>query len=94
MRDEKVPFPWHLGIFNDSYLRIGRTHRQQQNVLDQVVDHNYGEAAERQILLMFLAHYLRQTGNPCTVLDAIAVNEHLCAYFDQARIGFLKHHFE
>ena len=94
MRDEKVPFPWHLGIFNDSYLRIGRTHRQQQNVLDQVVDHNYGEAAERQILLMFLAHYLRQTGNPCAVLDAIAVNEHLCAYFDQARIGFLKHHFE
>ena len=94
MHDVDVPFPWHLGIFNDSYLRIGRTHRQQQNVLDQIVDHNYGETVERQILLMFLAHYLRQTGNPCVVLDAIAVNEHLCAYFDQSRIVFLRHHFE
>ena len=94
MHDVERAFPWHLGIFNDSYLRIGRTHGQQQNVVDQVVDHNYGDAAERQVLLMFLAHYLRQAENPCGVLDAIDANEQLGAYFGRDRMRFLRHHFE
>jgi hypothetical protein len=59
-----------------------------------VVDHNYGDAAERQVLLMFLAHYLRQAENPCGMLDAIDANEQLGAYFGRDRMRFLRHHFE
>ena len=89
-----VAFPWHLGIFNDSHLRLGRTHSRQQNVVDQIVDHEYGDAVEQQVLLMFLAHYLKESPAPCDVLDAIDGNERLCGYFGACRIRFLKSYFE
>lgn len=92
MPHPKVPFPWHIGVFNDSYLRLGRTHRCQRNVVDLVVDHLY-DYVERQVLLTFLAHYLSGSDSPQGVLDAIVANESMCGFFGATRIRFLKSYY-
>ena len=80
-------------MFSDSYLRLGRTHRNQQNVVDKIVDHEYEDDAERQILLTLLAHYLGESSSPQAVLDAIAANEAMCGFFGADRVRFLKSHY-
>lgn len=100
-RDYGLPFPWHLDITSASYLRTGRTHTRQTNVVDDIVDGNFLDESERALFIVFVAHYLARQSNAVLILDAILASSRMKAYFadqDSAlaerRVKFLKSHFE
>lgn len=100
-RDFDLPFPWHLDITSASYLRTGRTHTRQTNVVDDIVDGAFLDESERALFIVFVAHYLARQSNAVLILDAILASSQIKAYFadqDSAlaerRVKFLKSHFE
>jgi hypothetical protein len=100
-RDFNLPFPWHLDITSASYLRTGRTHTRQTNVVDDIVDGNFLDESERSLFIVFVAHNLARQSNAVRILDAILASSRMKAYFayqDSAlaerRVKFLKTHFE
>ena len=100
-RDFDLPFPWHLDITSASYLRTGRTHTRQTNVVDGIVDGAFFDESERSLFIVFVAHYLARQSDAVRILDAILASSRMKAYFadrDSAlaerRIKFLKTHFE
>ena len=100
-RDFNFPFPWHLDIMSASYLRTGRTHTRQTNVVDDIVDGAFLDESERTLFIVFVAHYLARQADAVQVLGAISASARLKAYFadrdlDLAgrRVKFLKTHFE
>ncbi len=100
-RDFELPFPWHLDITSASYLRTGRTHARQTNVVDGIVDGAFLDESERSLFIVFVAHYLARQSNAVRILDALLASSCMKAYFaDQdaalaeRRIKFLKTHFE
>ena len=100
-RDFNLPFPWHLDITSASYLRTGRTHTRQTNVVDDIVDGNFLDESERSLFIVFVAHYLARQSNAVRILDGILASSRMKAYFaDQdaalaeRRVKFLKTHFE
>ena len=100
-REFDLPFPWHLDITSASYLRTGRTHTRQTNVVDDIVDGAFFDESERSLFIVFVAHYLSRQAEAGRILDAILASSRLKAYFadqDSAlaerRVKFLKTHFE
>ena len=100
-RDFEHPFPWHLDIASGSYLRTGRTHTRQTNVVDDIVDGAFYDESERTLFVVFVAHYLARQADAGRVLDAILASSRMKAYFAdhdiglaERRIKFLKTHFE
>jgi len=100
-RDFDLPFPWHLDITSASYLRTGRTHTRQTNVVDDIVEGAFLDESERSLFIVFVAHYLARQPDAGRVLDAVLASSRMKAYFaDQdstlaeRRIKFLKSHFE
>ena len=86
-------FPFHIGIFSDAFLRLGRTRDSQANHLDRIVEHRYSDAAEREVMLILLAGYLKECDDPAQTLAAVTEHPAMRAYFDEERLFFLKHHF-
>ncbi len=100
-RDFDLPFPWHLDITSASYLRTGRTHTRQTNVVDDIVDGAFLDESERTLFIVFVAHYLARQTDAEQVLGAISSSSRMKAYFAdndlalaERRIKFLKSHFE
>lgn len=100
-RDLDLPFPWHLDITSASYLRTGRTHTRQTNVVDDIVDGAFLDESERTLFIVFVAHYLARQTDAEQVLGAISSSSRMKAYFAdndlalaERRIKFLKSHFE
>lgn len=87
--DHKVEFPFHfhLDLYSDSYRRLGRTNGRSGNVADAIVDGEFNNEAERQILLMFLAYYLQQNRRDATVMSAIKANDAFEDYFGKERVA-------
>ncbi|MBO4647091.1 MAG: hypothetical protein J5806_02930 [Lentisphaeria bacterium] len=88
-----LPFPWHIGLFTDGYLRIGRLKDSQGNNLDRILAHRYNDQAERQLMLIFLARYLRSAENALKTLQCIIEKPAMRTYFGRERLDFLKRHF-
>ena len=95
------PFPWHLDITSGSYLRTGRSHTRQSNVVDDIVNGAFHDESERSLFIIFVAHYLARQSDAVQILDAILASSRMTAYFaDQdaslaeRRVKFLKAHFE
>ena len=88
-----LPFPWHIGIFTDGYLRIGRLKDNGGNHLDRILAHRYTDQAERQLMLIFLAKYLRSSENALKTLECIIEKPAMRTYFGRDRLEFLKRHF-
>ncbi len=90
-----LPFPWHLGIFTDSYLKLSRTADDQSLYLDDLIAHRYSDDAERQLLLVFLAKYLKEEAgtNAEEIIDCIDRNPAMRLYFGGERLELLRHHF-
>ena len=100
-RDFDLPFPWHLDITSASYLRTGRTHTRQTNVVDDIVDGAFFDESERALFIVFVAHYLARQSDARRILDAIFASSRMKAYFAdkdialaEHRIKFLQTHFE
>ena len=100
-RDFDLPFPWHLDITSASYLRTGRTHARQTNVVDDIVDGAFLDESERSLFIVFVAHYLARQADARRILEAISASSRMKAYFAdndldlaERRIKFLKTHFE
>lgn len=99
--DFDLPFPWHLDITSASYLRTGRTHARQTNVVDDIVDGAFLDESERVLFIVFVAHYLARRPDAGRILDAMLASPRMKAYFAdrdialaERRIKFLKAHFE
>lgn len=100
-RDFDLPFPWHLDITSASYLRTGRTHTRQTNVVDDIVDGAFLDESERSLFIVFVAHYLVLQKDADQILDAIRASSRMKSYFaDQdadlaeRRVKFLKTYYE
>ena len=100
-RDFDLPFPWHLDITSASYLRTGRTHTRQTNVVDDIVDGAFLDESERALFIVFVAHYIARQADAGQILGAISSSTRMKAYFAdndlalaERRIKFLKSHFE
>ena len=96
------PFPWHLDVASDSYLRLGRSRDRQTNVVDDIVDGEFYDESERTVFIVFVAHYLaaQPPSARMPILHAIARSDSMKAYFADhdleladRRIGFLRSHF-
>ena len=81
MHDFDLPFPWHLDITTGSYLRIGRSHARQTNVVDEFVEGRFYDESERTAFIIFVAHYLARQKNPKMTLQAISASEGMSKYF-------------
>jgi len=97
----ELPFPWHLDITSASYLRTGRTHTRQTNVVDDIVDGAFLDESERALFIVFVAHYIARQADAGRILGAISSSPRMKAYFAdndlalaERRIKFLKSHFE
>lgn len=55
-RNFDLPFPWHLDITSGSYLRLGRTHARQANVIDALVEERFFDRSEELLYKTFLAY--------------------------------------
>lgn len=84
-----------------SYLRTGRTHARQTNVVDDIVDGAFLDESERSLFIVFVAHYLARQADARRILEAISASSRMKAYFAdndldlaERRIKFLKTHFE
>lgn len=84
------PLPCHLGIYRDSYLRTGRSRTRQRNAVDSIVDGRFGNEAERQIFMMYFAHYLKRSGNGAAIVKAASCEESIVSYFGKPRFSFLR----
>lgn len=100
-RDFDLPFPWHLGIATGSYLRTGRTHARQTNVVDDFVKGKFYDESERMVFIIFVAHYLAQQKDPQSVLRAVAGSPSMLKFFAEAddalaqrRLSFLTEAFK
>lgn len=94
------PFPWHLDIASGSYLRVGRSHSRQTNVVDAIVDGCFHDESERTLFIVFVSHCLARQADPRRILDAMLASPQMKAYFAdrdaglaERRIKFLKTHF-
>ena len=99
--DFDFPFPWHLDIASASYLRTGRTHARQTNVVDDIVGGAFFDESERALFIAFVAHYLAGRADASGILEAILSSPHMTAYFAdhdtdlaKRRVKFLKTHFD
>jgi len=99
--DFDFPFPWHLDIASASYLRTGRTHARQTNVVDDIVGGAFFDESERALFIAFVAHYLAGRADASSILEAILSSPHMTAYFAdhdmdlaKRRVKFLKTHFD
>ena len=81
MHDFDLPFPWHLDITTGSYLRIGRSHARQTNVVDEFVEGRFYDESERTAFIIFVAHYLARQKDPKMTLQAISASEGMSKYF-------------
>ena len=96
------PFPWHLDIASDSYLRLGRSRDRQTNVVDDILDGKFYDESERTVFIVFVAHYLaaQPPSARLSIFHAIGRSERMKAYFadhdlelSERRIGFLRSYF-
>ncbi len=94
------PFPWHLDITSGSYLRVGRSHSRQTNLVDAIVDGDFHDESERTLFIVFVAHYLARQAESGQILDALLASSRMKAYFAdhdlglaERRLKFLKAHF-
>lgn len=55
-RDFDLPFPWHLDITSGSYLRLGRTHQRQTNLIDAFVEERFADRSEATVYKALLAY--------------------------------------
>ena len=99
--DFDIPFPWHLDITSASFLRTGRTHARQTNVVDDIVGGAFFDESERALFIAFVAHYLAGKADAIRILDAILLSPQMTAYFAdhdtdlaKRRVRFLRTHFE
>ena len=95
------PFPCHLDVYSGSYLRIGRSHSRQTNVVDDLVDGRFYDESERILFAIFVAHYLAGRDDALDVINAISADPHMRKYFaDQdldlagRRLTFMRMDFE
>ena len=98
--DFDYPFPWHLDVTTGSYLRIGRSHARQTNVVDDFVDGKFYDESERTAFIVFVAHYLAQQKEPEMILRAISSSAGMVRFFSKGdpalaerRIDFLRAYF-
>ena len=96
----KFPFPWHLDIFSDSYLRLGRTHSRQTNEVDDIVSGKFFDESERMVFIIFVAHYLAGHKDAAATIRAISSIPSMKAFFAcgnmevaEQRLEFLKSYF-
>lgn len=87
--DLEFPFHYHLGLKSDSYLRLGRTNQHSANRVDCIVAGRLQNESERQVLLMYLAHYLSKRECRAEVMDAIKNNAFLKKCLGENRIKSL-----
>jgi hypothetical protein len=94
------PFPWHLDITSGSYLRVGRSHSRQANIVDAIVDGDFHDESERTLFIVFVAHYLARQAESGQILDALLASSRMKAYFAdhdlglaERRLKFLKAYF-
>lgn len=89
--DLKLPFPFHVGIYSDSLLRLSRNGNQdQRDAIHRLLNHKYDNCGERYIFILMLLKYLKQTDNPHEVLDSITQNPVMAEYASRDRLKQLK----
>ena len=89
--DLKLPFPFHVGIYSDSLLRLGRNGNQdQRDAIHRLLSHKYDNSGERYFFILMLLKYLKQTDNPREVLDSIIQNPAMAEYASRDRLKQLK----
>lgn len=97
--DFDLPFPWHLEVTSGSYLRTGRSHSRQGNVMDDFVEGDFHYESERTVFIVFVAHYLAQQYNADAILRVISATPGMRKFFAkddglaEQRINFLKAYF-
>jgi len=97
--DFDLPFPWHLEVTSGSYLRTGRSHSRQGNVMDDFVEGEFYDESERTVFIVFVAHYLAQQYNADAILRVISETPGMRKFFSKddglavQRINFLKAYF-
>ena len=93
--DLKLPLPFHVGIYSDSLLRMGRNGNQdQRDTIHRLLNHKYDNAGERYFFILMLLKYLKQTDNPREVLDFIGQNSAMAEYAARDRLDQLKDYLE
>ena len=97
MKDSAMPFPWHLGWFTGSYMRakLGRMKDRQWNVIDRWIQNaEFDDMAQKEILTVFLMHYLRETSNAHTTVGKMMKREVIRNWIGDERLEYLKSQFE
>ena len=97
MKDSIMPFPWHLGWFTGSYMRakLGRMKERQWNVIDRWIQRaEFDDMAQKEILTMFLMHYLRDASNAHTTVGKMMKREVIRNWIGDERLEYLKSQFE
>lgn len=93
-RDADFPYPWHVGRFSESHRRVVRTRERSINRVDYIVDGRLIDEAERQLLLMYVAHYLKQQERPVALVDRMIEIPYLRELFGEPRLSFLRTYFQ
>ena len=89
--DLKLPFPFHIGIFSDSLLRLSRNGNQdQRDSIHRLLSHQYDNNGERYFFILMLVKYLKRSENPRSLLDAIIDNPAMAEYASRERLNHLK----
>ena len=89
--DLKLPFPFHVGIYSDSLLRLGRNGNQdQRDNIHRLLHHRYDNGGERYFFMLMLLKYLKRTDDPRGALDAVIRNPDMAEYASSDRLNQLK----
>jgi hypothetical protein len=89
--DLKLPLPFHVGIYSDSLLRMGRNGNQDgRDTIHRLLNHRYDNAGERYFFLLMLLKYLKETDDPRRVLDDIVQTPEMAEYASKIRLEQLK----
>lgn len=85
MRSYDLSFPFHLDIASD-YLRLGRTHDRQNNMVSDYIDAKYYDSSEKTLFGGFVAYYLLSQVDCKNIWTAIRSNEQMKKFFVEAQI--------
>ena len=88
--DPERPLPFHIGIYSNSLLRLGRNGKDQRDVIDRLVNHRYDHSGELYFFILMLLKYLRRTADPRRILDAAIANPAMAEYAGGDRLAGLE----
>ena len=87
----KLPYPFHIGIFSDSLLRLSRNgNHDQRDGINRLLNHRYDNNGERYFFILMLLKYLKRSENPRGLLNAILDNPVMAGYASRDRLVQLR----